>query len=87
MADLDARVLEEIRRIARVDLEFTADISPAARLNEDLHLDSMAMIVVAVGLENMFRVKLQEEDAGSIVTIGDLVKLVVQRVSESGVAT
>ena len=36
MADLDARVLEEIRRIARVDLEFTADISPAARLNEDL---------------------------------------------------
>ncbi len=86
MADLDARVLEEIRRIARVDLEFTADISPAARLNEDLHLDSMAMIVVAVGLENMFRVKLQEEDAGSIVTIGDLVKLVVQRVGESGVA-
>ena len=82
MADLDTRVLEEIRRIARVELEFSGEVLPTARLNEDLHLDSMAMIVVAVGLENVFRVKLQEEDAGLILTVGDLVKLVVQRVGE-----
>lgn len=82
MADLDARVLEEIRRIARVDLEFAGEVLPTARLNDDLHLDSMAMIVVAVGLENVFRVKLQEEDAGQLVTVGDLVQLVVQRVGE-----
>ena len=86
MGDLDLRVLEEIRRIARVDLEFTGEILPAARLNEDLHLDSMAMIVVAVGLENMFRVKLQEEDAGLILTVGDLVQLVVKRVGEAEAA-
>ena len=83
MADLDARVLEEIRRIARVDLEFAGEVLPTARLNDDLHLDSMAMIVVAVGLENVFRVKLQEEDAGQLVTVGDLVQLVVQRVREA----
>ena len=83
MADLDARVLEEIRRIARVDLEFAGEVLPTARLNDDLHLDSMAMIVVAVGLENVFRVKLQEEDAGQLVTVGDLVQLVVQRVGEA----
>lgn len=83
MGDLNARVLAEIQRIARVELEFTGEVLPSARLNEDLHLDSMAMIVVAVGLENMFRVKLQEEDAGQIATVADLVKLVVQRVGES----
>lgn len=84
MADLDARVLAEIQRIARTDLEYPADVPATARLKEDLHLDSMAMIVVAVGLENAFRVKLQEEDAGEIQTVADLVKLVVQRVAESG---
>jgi len=83
VADLAEQVLEEIRRIARTDLEFSGDVTAAARLNEDLHLDSMAMIVVAVGLENRFRVKLQEEDGGQITTVGDLVKLVVQRVRES----
>ncbi len=83
MADLGEQVLEEIRRIARTDLEFTGDVIASSRLNEDLHLDSMAMIVVAVGLENRFRVKLQEEDAGQIGTVGDLIKLVVLRVGEA----
>ena len=86
MIDLDTRVLEEIRRIARVDLEFTGELLPSARLNEDLHLDSMAMIIVAVGLENLFRVKLQEEDATQLLTVSDLVKLVVQRVGEAEAA-
>ncbi len=83
MADLDKRVLEEIQRIARAELEFSGQVLLTHRLNEDLHLDSMAMIVVAVGLENAFRVKLQEEDAGLILTVADLVQLVVQRVSET----
>lgn len=83
MADLDARVLAEIQKIARTELEYSGEVAATARLKEDLHLDSMAMIVVAVGLENAFRVKLQEEDAGEIHTVADLVKLVVQRVSEA----
>ena len=84
MGELHVRVLEELRRIARADLEFSGELLPTARLNEDLHLDSMAMIIVAVGLENVFRVKLQEEDASQILTVGDLVNLVVQRVNEAG---
>lgn len=83
MAELDDKVLAEIRRIARVELEYADEVLPAARLQEDLHLDSMAMIVVAVGLENVFRVKLQEEDAGALRTVADLVTLVVQRVGEA----
>ena len=80
---LEARVLDEIRRIARVELEYPGEVSLTQRLHEDLKLDSMAMIVVAVGLENAFRIKLQEEDAGAIATVADLVKLVVRRVGET----
>ena len=86
MGELENRVLEVIRRVARVELEYTQEILPSQRLTEDLHLDSMAMIVVAVGLENAFRVKLREEDAGAIATVGDLVALVVRRLGEAGAA-
>jgi acyl carrier protein len=84
VSELDVRVLEEIRRIARSELELERDISLTTRLDEDLALDSLALIVVAVGLENAFRVRLREEDAGSLATVADLVRLVGQRVGESG---
>jgi acyl carrier protein len=83
VVELENRVLEELRRIARVELEYPQEVLLTQRLQEDLRLDSMAMIVVAVGLENAFRVKLQEEDAGAIATVADLVKLVVRRVGEA----
>ena len=81
---MEMSVLEELRRIARKDLEFEGAIEPALRLKEDLNLDSMAMIVVAVGLENRFRVKLAEEDAGELTTVADLIALVSRRVQEQG---
>jgi acyl carrier protein len=81
---VETKVLEELRRIARVDLEYQGPVEPALRLKEDLQLDSMAMIVVAVGLENRFRVKLDEGDAGVIATVGDLVRLVQRRLTEAG---
>lgn len=80
---MQTQVLEELRRIARTDLEYEGTLELGQRLKEDLHLDSMAMIVVAVGLENRFRVKLDEGDAGAIVTVGDLVALVQRRLTEA----
>ncbi len=81
---MEAKVLEELRAIARRDLELEREVEPGLRLKEDLRLDSMAMIVVAVGLENRFRVRLDEQDAGELLTVGDLVALVTRRVREQG---
>jgi acyl carrier protein len=75
-------VLDELKRIAERDLEVQVELSPALRLHEDLQLDSMQMIIVAVGLENRFKVKLGEEDAPALKTVGDLCALVVRRVKE-----
>jgi acyl carrier protein len=83
---VEAAVLAELRRIAQVDLDYQGPVEPGLRLKEDLQLDSMGMIVVAVGLENRFRIKLDEGDAGAILTVADLVRLVERRVAEAGSA-
>ncbi len=46
----------------------------------------MGAIVLAVNLEDRFRVKLSDEDAGAVVTVGDLVDLVGRRVAEARAA-
>jgi len=82
MTELAGEVLAELRKIARKELEYEGPIELSQSLKGDLRLDSMAMIVVAVGLENRFRVKLDEEDGGELSTVGDLVALVCRRVGE-----
>jgi len=82
MNDMANEVLGEIRRIAVRDVEFEGPVERTSALQSDLQLDSVSMIVVAVGLENRFRVRLGEEDAHGIVTVGDLVDLVCRRVNE-----
>ncbi len=82
MTELGGTVLAEIQKIATQELEFQGALAPAMRLHEDLQLDSMSMIVVAVGLENKFRVRLAEEDAGTLLTVADLIALVERRVKE-----
>lgn len=79
--DVD-EVLEEINRIASHELELNAPIPASARLVEDLALDSMSVTVLAVGLENRFHIRLNEEDAHGLVTVGDLALLVVRRAKE-----
>jgi acyl carrier protein len=83
VSPLATEVFKEIQRVAREELEYRGEISPAQRLKEDLQLDSVAMIVVATQLENRFRVMLKEEDAGQIATVDDLVQLVERRVGEA----
>lgn len=80
--ELAGEVLAELRKIAKKELEYEGPIELSQSLKADLRLDSMAMIVVAVGLENRFRVKLDEEDGGELSTVGDLVALVCRRAGE-----
>ena len=72
-------VVAEIQRIASSELELSAAPEPSSRLLEDLALDSLGLTVLAVGLENRYRVRLDEQDAQGIVTVEDLARLVVSR--------
>ncbi len=83
MAELEGVVVAEIRRILGEELEWKGAVEPAHDLLKDLQLDSLGVTVLAVGLENRFRVKLSEEDAAGVFTVADLAKLVSRRVAET----
>jgi acyl carrier protein len=76
-------VLEAIRAIVRSELEMERVVGPEDDLLRDLALDSLGLTVLAVGLENRFRVKLSEEDAAGVQTVGDLAKHVAARTEEA----
>nr|AYM52331.1 acyl carrier protein [Hyalangium minutum] len=83
MAELEGEVVAEIRRILGEELEWKGAVEPSHDLLKDLQLDSLGLTVLAVGLENRFRVKLSEEDAVGVITVSDLAKLVSRRVAET----
>lgn len=79
----EAEVLDTIRSIARTELELEQPVEPGDDLLADLGLDSLGLTILAVGLENRFRVRLSQEDAVGLRTVGDLTKLVVRRAEVS----
>ena len=83
MPDLRAEILAEIRRVFSVDLEVPGLVEPHHALARDLRVDSMGAIVLAVALEDRFRVTLSDAEAATVVTVSDLVDLVERRVRET----
>ena len=80
----ELEVLEAVRTIAHDELEMERPITPEDDLLDDLALDSLGLTVLAVGLENRFRVKLSEEDATGVRTVGDLAQHVAARTQGGG---
>ncbi len=78
-----AEVIAELQRLCREELELERTLAASDRLEGDLQLDSMGLIVVVVGMENRFRIKLTETDSEAVRTVGDLADLVVRRSLEA----
>ena len=72
-------VLQEISRIVREELGSPRTPRPSDDLLADLQLDSVAVLTLVVGLEDRFRVVLEEEDAARVRTVQELAALVVSR--------
>jgi acyl carrier protein len=81
--DPEAEVMDAIRSILAARLEVDRRVRMFDRLTSVPELDSLGIIVLAVGLEDRFRVKLREEDAPGLKTFADLVRLVVMRRQEA----
>ncbi len=75
----EEEVLAEISQIVARELEITGPIQSHHGLIQDLRLDSLGLTVLAVGLEDRFRVRLTEEDSAQINTVQDLARLVAAR--------
>lgn len=69
----------EIRRVLREELGLRGDVRLDDDLVRDLQLDSVSLLTLVVGLEDRFRVVLEEQDAASVRTVRDLAALVERR--------
>ncbi len=86
MADLREEILAEIRRTLAADLEFRGAVELRHGLATDLQVDSLGALVLAVALEDRFRVKLTGIEAASVESVEDLVGVVERAVREAGSA-
>ena len=78
----DEAILDGVAEVARVHLGWEGELTPEMRLVEDLRLDSVRLLTLAMEVENRFRVRLDELDEGSIETVGDLVAVVRRRLGD-----
>lgn len=74
-----AEILAAIAQVAREALQHEGAIEPQLRLVEDLELDSLQRLALAVEVENRFRVRLDPADEERIRTVGDLAAVVAEK--------
>ena len=57
------------------------EITPKASFIDDLGADSLDTVELIMALEEEFEIEIPDEDAGSIKTVGDIVKYIENKVS------
>jgi acyl carrier protein len=78
----DAAILAGIAEVARQHLGWQEPLTAEMRLVEDLRLDSVRLLTLAMEVENRFRVRLDELDEGAIETVGDLITSVRKKLDD-----
>lgn len=77
-------VLAEIERLAREKVGWRGRLERSMRLVEDLQLDSIRNLTLAIEIENHFRIAIGQEDEGDLETVGDLVDIVQRELDAMG---
>jgi len=75
-------VLEQVKSILVETLSVDEDkVTPDARFQEDLETDSLDLVELVMTMEDKFGIKISDEEAASIKTVGDAVDFVMGRLS------
>lgn len=78
-------LLERLKTLLAVEFEIDpAQVTPAARLVEDLDLDSIDGVTIVVRLEAMLGVTITDEEIRAMATVGDIVDALQRRRPTSG---
>ncbi len=77
------QILEGVRDVIRDHLQMQSPVGNETHLFRDLELDSLKQLTLVVELENHFRVRLDAGDEEGLETIGDVVRVIDRRLSES----
>lgn len=78
LEEITTTVKKSVARITSIDPK---EISDQASYKDDLGLDSLTILEIAVDAEYQFRVKISDDDLGEIRTVEDTVRMVQQYLS------
>jgi acyl carrier protein len=68
-----AAIVEEIAGVA------AADVTPEKSFVDDLDIDSLSMVEIAVQAEDKFGVKIPDDELANLKTVGDAVNYIVSK--------
>ncbi len=75
-----SQVSDRLKEVLVSELGLDGDkINDEAHFEEDLDVDSLGVVELLMALEDEFEVKIPDEEAESIVTVGQAVDLVHQK--------
>lgn len=74
--EIQERVNKVIREVLRVKEEALA---PQARIREDLGADSLDVVSLLMALEDEFNDSINDEEAGRLGTMGDIVQFICMK--------
>ena len=80
----DAELFEQIKPVLKQVIPRYAssdNISPETRLLEDLNIDSARVVDLVFGLEDAFRISIEDGAIETLQTVGDLVALVKGKIA------
>lgn len=77
----ESEILDGVADVARRHLDWEGALDLEMRLVEDLRLDSVRLLTLAMEVENRFRVRLDEKDEALLLTVGDLVAIVGRKLA------
>ena len=78
-------VMTLVRDHLVAELEVPAEkVTPETRFREDLDADSLDLYELVMELEDRYGIRVSEEDAADLVTVGDVVDFVAARVPAGG---
>jgi acyl carrier protein len=73
-------VFEKVKEILVETLSVDADkVTLEARFQEDLETDSLDLVELVMTMEEDFGIKISDEEAAEITTVGDAVDFVMKR--------
>jgi acyl carrier protein len=74
-------VMTKVREHLAAELEVSVDdISATTRFRDDLDADSLDLYELVMELEDTYGIKVSEEEAARIETVGDAVDFVLERI-------
>jgi acyl carrier protein len=74
-------VLEKIREVVSKKFKVSPEkVNASTRLREDLNVDSLDAVELIMELEDTFKVKIADDEAQKLKTIGDIVNFINPKV-------